>query len=43
MFSQAKVLGWKVGFRAGGRLGGGSRVGLGVRVGFVFKVIRTLL
>ena len=39
----AKVLGWKIGFRAGGRLGGGSRVGLGVRVGFVFKVIRTLL
>ena len=26
----AKVLGWKVGFRAGGRLGGaGSRVGFG--------------
>ena len=39
----AKVFGWKVGFRAGGEIGGGSRVGLGVRVGFVFKVIRTLL
>ena len=37
----AKVFGWKVGSRAGG--GGGVEQVWGVYVGFVFKVICTLL